>query len=281
MKKNVINIWRLWCPVVIYFGISVIVEMVYMIWFGMERGAFDGTGAPLGSELFVQEFVDYINTNSLYFTTVLNGVLIPILSIGVYRDEKRRKAATGIIYKQPSPKQYVLLAALGMCAAISVNMIISLSGLAYFSPEYQKVSQIIYSGSIWLELVAAVIAAPVVEELLFRGLIYKRLLVWVPPKAGMIISAAVFGLFHGNLVQFVYAFVIGFMLAYMYEKCKTIWVPILLHVSANLIAVLVTELVPEQYMNIITVLAALVVTTIGSVVLIKYFRKYEVEEKRV
>lgn len=280
MKKNIINLWRLWCPVIIYFGISVVVEMAYMIWFGMSTGAFNG-GAKLDTELFMQDFVSYVNTNSLYFTTILNVILIPVLSIGVYRDEKRRKAETGIIYIPPTLKQYALVGVLGMCAAVSVNMIISLSGLAYFSPEYQKVSQIIYSGSIWLELVAAVIAAPVVEELLFRGLIYKRLLVWVSPKVGMIISAAIFGLFHGNLVQFVYAFIIGYLLAYMYEKCKTIWVPILFHVCANLIAVLLTEYIPEQFINIVTVLAALVVTAIGSVVLIKYFRKYEVEEKRV
>ncbi len=280
MKKTVINLWRLLFPVVIYFGISVVVEMGYMIWFGMKTGVFEGT-TPVDVEIFMQDFVQYVNTNSLYFTTILNAVLIPILSIGVYNDEKRRKAATGIVYSQPEVKQYALVGILGMCAAISVNMIISLTGLAYFSPTYQEVSEIIYSGSIWIELLAAVIAAPIVEELLFRGLIYKRLLVWVSPKVGMIISSAIFGLFHGNLVQFVYAFIIGFLLAYMYEKCKTIWVPIIFHVCANLIAVLITELVPEQFMNIITLLVVMVATSVGTVVLIKYFRKYEVEEKAV
>lgn len=69
-----------------------------------------------------------------------------------------------------------------------------------------------------MEIVSAVIAAPLLEELLFRGMIYKRLRDLCSAKTAILVSAAFFGIFHGNLVQFVYAFIIGIMLAFVYEK---------------------------------------------------------------
>ena len=140
------------------------------------------------------------------------------------------------------------------------------------SPAYQEVSEIIYSGGLFIELVSAVVAAPIVEELLFRGLIYTRLKVLMSSNAAIIVSAAIFGIFHGNLVQFVYALIIGLLIAYVYEKYKTIFAPIMFHVSANLISVLITELLPEKYMTILTLAVATIIMTVITVKAILYIR---------
>ena len=55
------------------------------------------------------------------------------------------------------------------------------------------------------------------------------------------LSALLFGLVHFNLVQFVYAGGIGLVLALLYEKSGFLYVPVLGHIAANLIAVLRAE----------------------------------------
>lgn len=127
-----------------------------------------------------------------------------------------------------------------------------------------------------MEIVSAVIAAPILEELLFRGMIYRRLRDFCNAKLAIIISAVFFGVFHGNLVQFVYAFIIGLMLAYVYEKMKTIWAPIVFHVGANLLSVLITELIPQSFLNVPVIISAMAVCLALTVFLLNYVYKYNV-----
>lgn len=84
-------------------------------------------------------------------------------------------------------------------------------------------------------ILLAVIAAPLVEELIFRGIVFnsiKRIRSgWLP----IIISSAVFGAYHMNMVQAVYATFIGIVAAIIYERKKSLVYPILLHMANNLI----------------------------------------------
>ena len=268
MKKALYSIWRLFYPMLIYFIAISVVEMGFMLYYMITEGTFDGNGFGV----VTQDLVDYIYKNSLYITTVVNLVLIPALGYFIYKDEKRRKQSENIEYTKPGKKAYIVIAVLGIASAIAANGIIAISGLAYLSPAYQEVSEIIYSGGLFIELVSAVVAAPIVEELLFRGLIYTRLKVLMSSNAAIIVSAAIFGIFHGNLVQFVYALIIGLLIAYVYEKYKTIFAPIMFHVSANLISVLITELLPEKYMTILTLAVATIIMTVITVKAILYIR---------
>lgn len=77
----------------------------------------------------------------------------------------------------------------------------------------------------------ACVLAPVVEELLFRGAIQKTLEPF-GKKFGMVSSALLFGLFHGNVVQIPYAFLVGLVLSYVSAEYGMIWC-ILLHFLNN------------------------------------------------
>ena len=56
------------------------------------------------------------------------------------------------------------------------------------------------------------------------------------PQA-IVLSALIFGAVHFNLVQFLYATVLGCLLAYLYEKTEHFYIPVLGHIAANTIAV--------------------------------------------
>lgn len=77
------------------------------------------------------------------------------------------------------------------------------------------------------------VVAPVAEELLFRQVIYKRLRNFTPVRIAVIVSALLFGLYHGNLVQGIYAFIMGCLLALVYEWTGSLAAPVLFHVVAN------------------------------------------------
>lgn len=90
-----------------------------------------------------------------------------------------------------------------------------------------------------LGIIAIVIMAPIVEELLFRGAIEGYLLrKWKHPAGAIVFSSLVFGLVHGNWVQAPFAFVIGLALGWMYYRTGSLLPGILMHFVNNSTAVL-------------------------------------------
>jgi len=275
IKRTLKDLWRLIYPVIIYFAVAFIVQFAAVRVIASAAVA-NGTITAAGKSTaeLQEELNSLINRYSLHLTALTNVVLIPIYILLLRRDEKKRRNSLGIRYTTPGIKRLGLVFLLGMSAAVSVNVIVSLSQIARFSPKYQQVSEVIYSGGLFMEIVSAVIAAPILEELFFRGMIYKRLRDMINVKAAVVISALFFGAFHGNLVQFVYAFIIGLMLAYVYEKFKTIWAPVIFHIGANLISVLITEFMPQSMNNAAVILGAMLISMVLTFVLLKYVYGY-------
>ena len=91
---------------------------------------------------------------------------------------------------------------------------------------------------LWLSLLCVSILPGIVEEFIFRGLLYgtyRKRGAW---KA-VLVSALLFGLMHMNLNQFCYAFVMGIIFALLYEATGSLTAPILVHAVYNGNSVLV------------------------------------------
>lgn len=77
------------------------------------------------------------------------------------------------------------------------------------------------------------VIAPIVEEVVFRGVLYT----WLRRHGGVIaatvISSALFGLVHANIAQGVAAFIMAVVLALAYEHTRSLWVPIVMHIANN------------------------------------------------
>ncbi|MDR1630795.1 MAG: CPBP family intramembrane metalloprotease [Oscillospiraceae bacterium] len=83
-------------------------------------------------------------------------------------------------------------------------------------------------------LLYAVLAGPVLEELLFRGLLYKKL-VRFGGQAYIFYSALLFALFHFNFAQLFYAFLLGLVFAAVMYYTGKILYSIVLHVIVNFV----------------------------------------------
>ena len=109
-------------------------------------------------------------------------------------------------------------------------------------------TNILYSATIGIGMIyVSVILAPVLEELLFRGLIFRSLRS-INRNLAFFASAFLFGFLHiysalfaGDLSQLIYLLSyggMGFAFSYAYEKRKTVCVPILMHMINNLVAII-------------------------------------------
>ena len=84
--------------------------------------------------------------------------------------------------------------------------------------------------------------APMLEELVFRGIVYGSLRKLLGVWQSVVISALIFAAVHFNIVQFVYAFIVGIVLAITMECIGNVYGAIAGHMTANIFAVLRTEL---------------------------------------
>jgi len=95
-------------------------------------------------------------------------------------------------------------------------------------------------GPLWIQILLIAIAAPIGEEVCFRGMLFGGLRERLPMWAAGLISAALFGLLHVttgiSVVPPLIAF--GFLLALVYERTGSILPCILLHMLNNSVALL-------------------------------------------
>ena len=141
---------------------------------------------------------------------------------------------------------------------VALNNLLILSGLQEISQGYQEINRQLFSGGILFELLGACLLTPFLEELLYRGVVYGRLCDLmildneektsqgkkrerVSRMLAMVISALLFGVLHMNLVQFIYAALLGVLLAWFVEKAGHFYGAFLAHMGANLMAVLRVE----------------------------------------
>jgi len=144
--------------------------------------------------------------------------------------------------------------AFSMCyALLIVSNIIGLAitsviGVLKGSPVINPVENMAMEMSMPAMFILTVILAPIFEELFFRKLIIDRTIRFGEVPC-MILSGFMFGMFHGNLSQFPYAFTIGVFLAYLYIRTGRLIYPILMHAIINFMGSVAGVLVLKSMEN--------------------------------
>lgn len=108
----------------------------------------------------------------------------------------------------------------------------------FFLPMPEFIGNIfkqIFSCNIIIQFYILVFVAGITEELLFRGVILRAFLTHYSEKKSILVSAAMFSLFHLNPYQMISAFVLGIVFGWLYVKTKSIWFCIFCHGFSNFI----------------------------------------------
>jgi len=204
------------------------------------------------SRLSVEE--QLANVEKMFNKNVsLMYIVIAVLYLGIYITVQKKTKFSNIInleYKKTTFPIGVFSASLGMFMGILSNVGLTLLSeklpQSWVEGNRESVSSF-QGGNVFVMLIAVVIFAPIVEELLFRGLIYnaikkvfKVLIKSTTEKAkyftvitAALITSFLFGIYHGNILQAIYAGVLSLFMIWVYEKSGSILASILIHSMFN------------------------------------------------
>ena len=158
---------------------------------------------------------------------------------GAIKAIKRAIRDMYLTHLKPDPKgAYGILAVAALGISQGVSMLLSLSGMAGRSQAYQNVEASQMDCALWISVLLYVLISPAAEELLFRGVIYGYVRRFFDIRTAVVGSAILFGIYHGNMIQAVYAVIMGYFIAYAYEYFGSFKVPLLLHMGINLLMVI-------------------------------------------
>lgn len=122
----------------------------------------------------------------------------------------------------------------GVAVLLASSVVLEPLLLLFPKEEYQNVTDMVGLGG-WA-ILSVVVCAPILEEILFRGLIFESCRERFGSGAAVLISALLFGLVHGVPVQIINAFVVGLIFGYIYLRTGSLLSVIILHAINNGIA---------------------------------------------
>lgn len=202
----------------LFFGLLITYVVVYAVSFIVLKFKPEWSEDPTMS-LLVSVVPQY-----LFGMTAMIALVWPL----PHKAPEKKSVTFGFCFRS-----FVITYSLMMAANFIGTMIAATISLATGtgSTTY-AVQTFILEANQWVVILVAVIIGPIVEEFIFRKLIVDRV-----GKYGEAVSALVsgvlFGLFHGNLIQGLYAFVIGYFFALIYSKTGKIYVTMGIHIAIN------------------------------------------------
>lgn len=135
-------------------------------------------------------------------------------------------------YKNTISKRYFPYILFGISINIIFNMILF---------KTQNIDNSILNIPTVLIIISSGIIGPIFEEIIFRYNYINKLKVFNSKFWCIIISSTLFAICHTNINSILYALILGIINSYLYIKKKDIIIPILIHISGNIIAIFLYE----------------------------------------
>lgn len=219
-------------------------------------------------------FTNPIILNDINLTSIIASVCNYILPLPIFLYLMNKLEKQEINSNKLTIKKFIVYIAISLTLMWIGNLIgltiTEILGNLIQSEIANPIVETIDSSSIYTNLLLMVIMAPIFEEIIFRKLLIDRTIKY-GKGVSILLSALIFGLFHGNLNQFFYAFLIGGFFAYVYIKTGKIIYTILLHLTVNFFGSIISVIVGNSLNNMNT-LANLPIADAG--ILIIYFLVY-------
>ena len=208
-------------------------------------------------EVIYNEFLGFINTPTfnLLFNSFYQAIFmtLPFIVAGVI---SKQRPSDILCYSKP--KNIIPLSILGLGGAMLCNLaniiihfVFSLFGSTLKGSNLEMNCDM---GSFFLNIITVAVIPALFEEFAFRGMLMGLLRKRFSTSASIIISAAAFGLIHGNFVQIPFAFLIGLILGYLYAATGSLWVPMLVHFLNNAYSIVIDHItynMPTSASNIV------------------------------
>ena len=269
------------CYFLLYYGMQLILCFVYMLVYIVrtvaETAGKVAAATDLGLE--VSEWIpdaetiafgaiDYLlqKQNDLI---IISGILtIAFLVLFFLIRKKNVLTETGVV--KTKGKYLALGLGLGLTTMLMINFGLSLLPESWLE-DYAAQSSVLLGGSDLAIFVSTVIMAPLIEELICRGLMLSRLRKGMPDWAAVLVSSLIFGLAHGQIVWITYAFLLGVVFGVVAVKSESILPGLVMHMVFNLCGMVLPFLLSESISlgicAVLTVIGALLTAALLAVLL--------------
>ena len=232
-----INLKRGLTDVILYLIIFIVVQIIIMyagagIWAGIKGEGYQATlqAASTGGNAILMALVSA-------FSSVITFI--------IFLKTKWTPLTRGYLLSKPwGTLLWVALFSLG--TIIPLSFLYEQLGIEMDENTQQIITSMMKEP--W-GYVAVGILAPLAEEVVFRGAILRTLLGIMSKKnhwVAIMISAAIFGVVHANLAQFINALLMGLLLGWMYYRTGSLVPGILLHWVNNTMAYVLTNIMPQS-----------------------------------
>ena len=232
-----INLKRGLTDVVLYLIIFIVVQIIIMyagagIWAGFKGEGYQAT-------------LQAASTGGNAILAALVSVFSSVITLVIFLKTKWTPLTRGYLLSKPwGTLLWVALFSLG--TIIPLSFLYEQLGIEMDENTQQIITSMMKEP--W-GYVAVGILAPLAEEVVFRGAILRTLLGIMSKKnhwVAIMISAAIFGVVHANLAQFINALLMGLLLGWMYYRTGSLVPGILLHWINNTMAYVLTNIMPQS-----------------------------------
>ena len=256
--KNILKtlIW----PIIFVIGQFLIQYIFISIFNFKEQGSLTNSEflKYIKTEEYINKLNEYINSNALFIVLITFIIFMPIF----YNMFKKYKVKNNFKFND-----IFIPILFGITISLIYNITLyNLNNVIYFTDIFKQ-SEL----PILVEIISSCICGPILEEILFRGIVYNKLKTFNKRMTAIIMCSIIFGIFHTNIIEMVYAFGLSFMFIYLYEKYKTLKAPILMHIALNTTIVLTMSVIVKNY--VILNFGILIVSLIVLLILKKFIIK--------
>ena len=211
-------------PEIVYIGVTIGVSIILEVYFSI-----------LQLVLRTDSLISEANLSNISL------IIAAIISIFILRTMYKQDIQRGEYLANEAEidkVSIILIALLAIPLSLGANHLVDFTHIQNIDTTYQEVEQTFTEANFFIQFAAVVIFAPIVEELINRNLVQRRLNKYFSNKVAIIFSAIIFGLSHMNITQFIYAFLLGVVLGMIFDKYRNVWYTIALHLCCNLTSVL-------------------------------------------
>ncbi len=233
-KVTIGHLWGAFYPALLYLGMMMVASTIFAF-IGVMQGKIVVEHGNINYEAAGNNFFLLVT----FFAALMT---IPLLILIKYLDIKKQRMIGAYGYKSVFFAKYLLIIPFAVTFMYAGNILVTMLEklFPFIAHTYDETAQIIFGADVWLQVLTAVLLGPIVEELIFRGLMYIRLKRMFGSGIAAFVTGLIFGVYHWNLAQGIYAFLFSYATIFIYEKYKNIYAPIIMHIAANATSILVT-----------------------------------------
>ncbi|MFI3238122.1 MAG: HAD hydrolase-like protein [Lachnospiraceae bacterium] len=248
-KRPMDIIWMIAYPMLLYFIITSMAQQVLSLAVTFLAESNEAIESFMFSSMIPEEGVWEFTADGSGVISIVAVVITALLLLKIAEGKKF------IVQAEHKDKYFkttknLIYIGFSIVLAIGLNFLMVGSGLTAVSESYSEVVISQYAVSIPIGICLYGIGSAIVEEILLRGIVFNKLQIIMKPLHAAVFTGLIFGMFHGNIVQGMYAFAFGTLFSVAYYLSGSFLLPVLMHGATNIAIYLMSTLGVFKFGNL-------------------------------